>query len=141
MPRRPGDVKECVSAFDQSHFAGARSFAGFFRGEFNALAFAKQLEHRAAHRAAMKEVFDSSFVADESEPLVDQKASDRPGRHTRVLRKRTPEIISWALPKLVTENEGRRRRPASARGCAEDLPKSCHAAAEGRTLRLRAWTV
>ena len=75
-----------VSAFDEPDFAGARSFAGFLRGEFDALAFAQQLEHRAAHRAAMEEVLDSSFVADEPEPLVDQKASDRPGRHTRVLR-------------------------------------------------------
>jgi hypothetical protein len=34
----------------------------------------------------MEEVLDSAFVADEPEPLIDQKASDRPGRHTRVLR-------------------------------------------------------
>jgi hypothetical protein len=78
--------ENCASAFDQPDFSGPGPLARFFRGEFNALTFAKQLEDRAAHRAAMKKVFDSSLVADEPEPLIDQKASDRPGRHTRVLR-------------------------------------------------------
>jgi hypothetical protein len=75
-----------ASVFDQPDFAGARTLAGFFLREFDSLAFAQQLEYRAAHRAAVEEVLDSRFVANESETLIDQKASDRPGRHTRVLR-------------------------------------------------------
>ena len=34
----------------------------------------------------MKEVFDSPFIADEPEPLVDQEPCDCAGRHARVLR-------------------------------------------------------
>jgi hypothetical protein len=79
-------VQVWVSAFDQADFAGARAFAGFFDGELDALPLAKQLENRTSHRAAVEEVLDTALVADESESLVDQKASDRPGRHTRVLR-------------------------------------------------------
>jgi hypothetical protein len=74
------------SAFDEAHFSGARTLAGFFLGELDSLTFPEQLEYGAAHGAAMEEVLDSTFVANESEPLVDQKASDGPGRHTRVLR-------------------------------------------------------
>jgi len=74
------------SAFDESNFAGARALAGFFLGEFNALTFAKQLEYGTAHRASVEEVLDPPFIADESESLVDQKASDGAGRHTRILR-------------------------------------------------------
>jgi hypothetical protein len=79
-------VQVWVSAFDQADFAGARAFAGFFDGELDALPLAKQLENRTSHRAAVEEVLDTALVADESESLVDQKASDRPGWHTRVLR-------------------------------------------------------
>src|SRR4051812_44959391 len=81
-----GRASEVGSAFDEPDFSGPGSLAGFFLRELNPLAFAQQLEHGASDRAAVKEMFDSAFVADESEPLVDQKASDRSGRHTRVLR-------------------------------------------------------
>jgi hypothetical protein len=74
------------STFEQADFPSARALAGIFLREFDTLAFAKQLEHGASDRAAMEEVLDSPFVADESKPLVDQKASDSSGRHTRVLR-------------------------------------------------------
>jgi hypothetical protein len=72
--------------FDEPNFAGPRTLAGFFLREFDALAFAEQLEDGTAHRASVEEVLDSPFIADESESLVDQKASDGAGRHTRVLR-------------------------------------------------------
>jgi hypothetical protein len=81
-----GRVDEGRSAFDEPNFSGAGSFAGFFLRELDALTFPQQLEDRSAYRAAMEEMFDSAFIADESETFVDQKASDRPGRHTRVLR-------------------------------------------------------
>jgi hypothetical protein len=34
----------------------------------------------------MKEMLDSSLIADKPETLVDQKPCDRAGRHARVLR-------------------------------------------------------
>ena len=58
-------------------------FPRFFGREFDALTFAQQLEHRAAHRAAMEEVLDAAFVADEPESLVDEESCDCPGWHTR----------------------------------------------------------
>jgi hypothetical protein len=42
----------------------------------------------------MEEVLDPALVADESEALVDQQASDGTRRHTRVLR----EHSSGAIP-------------------------------------------
>jgi hypothetical protein len=75
-----------LSAFDQTDFASARTLARLFRRELDTLTFAQQLEHGAPDRAAVEEVLDSAFVADEAEALVDQKPSDRPGWHTRVLR-------------------------------------------------------
>jgi hypothetical protein len=75
-----------LSAFDQTDFTSARTLARLFRRELDALTFAQQLEHGAPDRAAVEEVLDTAFVADEAEAFVDQKPSDRPGWHTRVLR-------------------------------------------------------
>jgi hypothetical protein len=92
FPKRRGVISPArrerwqASAFDQSDFSGARTFAGFLGREFHALALTQELEHGTAHRASVKEVFDSAFVADEPEALVDQKSSDRSRWHTRVLR-------------------------------------------------------
>ena len=58
--------------------------------ELDTLTLTKELEHGAPDRASMKEVLDTRLVADESEPLVDEKASDGTRRHTRVLRKIPP---------------------------------------------------
>jgi hypothetical protein len=44
---------------------------GFLDGEFDALAFPKQLEHRAPYRAAMKKVLQAGFITDEPKPFVD----------------------------------------------------------------------
>ena len=71
---------------DESNVAGARSLLRLLRSELNALAFTQQLKHCAPDRAAMKEMFDSPFIADKPETLVDQKPCDRAGRHARVLR-------------------------------------------------------
>lgn len=73
-------------AFDEPNFPGSRPLGRFLGRELDALALAKQLEDGAAYRAAMEEVLDPSLVPDETEPLVDEKSRDRPGRHTRVLR-------------------------------------------------------
>src|SRR2546423_2492766 len=77
------DGKRVGSVFDEADVAGARSLLGILRREFDALTFAKQLEHRTAHRAAVKEVLNSAFVADEAEALIDQKSCNCAGRHTR----------------------------------------------------------
>jgi len=44
---------------------------GFLDREFDALAFPKQLEHRAPYRTAMKKVLQAGFITDESKALVD----------------------------------------------------------------------
>ena len=72
--------------FYETDVSGAWTLLRILRSELDALTFAEQLEHRAANRAAMKEVFDPAFIADEPEPFVDEKPCDRAGRHTRVLR-------------------------------------------------------
>jgi hypothetical protein len=82
----PPTIVRKRSAFDQAHFTGARSLAGIFLRELHALSFPQQLEHSASDGTAVEEVFDSTFIPDEAEAFVDQKASDRPGWHTRVLR-------------------------------------------------------
>jgi hypothetical protein len=74
------------SAFQEAHFSGPRTLAGIFLRELDPLSFTKQLEHRAADGAAVEEVLDSTFIADESKSLIDEKASDGSGRHNRVLR-------------------------------------------------------
>ena len=60
------------SAFDKPYVAGAWPLLGILRGELHTLTFAQQFEHGAPHRAAVEEVLDSAFVADEPEALVDQ---------------------------------------------------------------------
>src|SRR5829696_1833266 len=67
--RRTGPGRGVRSAFDQSDFTGTRTLAGLFGREFHPLSFAQELEHRAANRTAVEEVFDPALVADEAEPL------------------------------------------------------------------------
>src|SRR5688500_14178515 len=57
--------------FNQPHVSGPRSLLRFLDGELDALAFPKQLEHRAPHGAAMKEMLQAGFITDEAEALVD----------------------------------------------------------------------
>ena len=64
----------------------SRTLLRFLGSEFDTLALAQQLEYRAAHRAAVEEVFDSTFVADEPETFVDQQPSDSAVWHTQALR-------------------------------------------------------
>jgi hypothetical protein len=74
----------------EADVSGARPLLRFFRSELDALTFAQQLKNRAADGAAMKEVLDSTFIANEPEAFVDQEPCDRAGRHTRVLRSSHP---------------------------------------------------
>jgi len=90
-----GTGRDAVAlAFDQADVARTWAFLRVFWGEFDTLAFAKQLEHRAPDGAAMEEVLDSAFVADEPEALVDEESCDCPGWHSRSPPVRNPQRIS-----------------------------------------------
>ena len=67
--------------FNQTYVTSSRALGGLFVGEFDSLPLTKQFEHRASHRAAVKEVFDAGFITNESEPFIDQQSCDR-ARHT-----------------------------------------------------------
>ena len=84
-PAPSGTGREDLT-FYETNVSGARALLRFLRSELDTLAFSKQLEDGATDGAAMKEVFDPAFVADEPEPFVDEKPCDRAGRHTPVLR-------------------------------------------------------
>jgi hypothetical protein len=84
-PKGAGGKRKALT-FYEANVTGAGTLLRFLRSELDALTFAKQLEHRTADGAAMKEVFDPTFIADEPEPLVDEKPCNGAGRHTRVLR-------------------------------------------------------
>jgi hypothetical protein len=66
----------------------------------------------------VKEVLDPGFISNETEPLVDQKASDGTRRHTRVLREHSPRAIPGAQAGNADGAGG--ERPAVRRGA--DLP-------------------
>jgi len=91
---------EC-STFDKPYVARAWALLGIFRGELHALAFPQQFEDGTAHRAAVEEVLDSTFVADESETLVDQQPSDSAVWHTQALRS-DPQGILETQPVRAT---------------------------------------
>src|SRR5262249_15992889 len=100
----------------QPDVAGSRAFLRFFRRELHALAFAQQLEHCAADRAAVEEVLDAAFVADESEALVNQQPCNCPGWHTRSPPSaRTPKGTPWDSP-------GQRASEGYAVGTTETPP-------------------
>src|ERR1700730_4848213 len=58
---------EYSSAFDEPNTPGARTRLRVLRSEFDARALAQKFEHRAPHRAAVEEMLDSAFVANEPE--------------------------------------------------------------------------
>jgi tryptophan 2,3-dioxygenase len=68
--------------FNQSNVSRARPLLGLLDRELDSLALSKQFEHRAANRAAMKEMLESGLIPYESEALVDKEACDCTGRHT-----------------------------------------------------------
>lgn len=112
-----------TSALLEAHVAGTWALARFLGRKLYALALAKQLEHGAADGTAVKEVLDSAFIADETEALIDQKASDRAGRHTRVLSMNRPPGSSREVDKLGA-GDGPGGRGPKQQGCADDLPIS-----------------
>ena len=81
-PVVPAEDSRMTLAVDQANIASARALLGFLRGEIDPLALTQELENGAAHRAAVKEVFDSALIADESKPFVNQQTRDRAGWHT-----------------------------------------------------------
>jgi hypothetical protein len=57
--------------FNQPHVSGPRTLLGLLDGELDPLAFPEQFEHRAANRAAMKEMLQAGFITNEPEAFVD----------------------------------------------------------------------
>ena len=101
-PGGPGSEKR-GSALDQTYVAGSRTLGRLFGRELYTLAFAEQLENRTADGAAVEEVFDTTFISDEPEPLVDEEASDRAVGHSRIPPMRAkPETISGAHGPLTS---------------------------------------
>ena len=75
-PTKPIDFRRRAApdvklTFYETNVARAGTLLRILRSELDALAFAEQLEHGAANRAAMKEVLDPSLIADEAKTLVD----------------------------------------------------------------------
>jgi len=103
---------EC-SAFDKPYVACAWALLGIFRGELHTLAFPQQFEDGAAHRAAVEEVLDSTFVPDEPETLVDQQPSDSAVWHTQALRSDPPGGILGG-----SAGSGDREKGATLSGCS-----------------------
>ena len=81
-------------AFDQANIARSRAFLRVFGREFDALAFAQQLEYRSTDRAAVEKVLDPALVPNEPEALVDEQPCNCPGWHKRRLR--SPNLASQA---------------------------------------------
>src|SRR2546427_2304186 len=101
---------------DQTDVARARTLLRLFDRKLDTLAFPQQLENSSAHRASMKKVLDSAFVADEPEPLVDEEPCDCPGRHTRNPPFRTPRDIPRELSRLraPAERDGMPSEPGAS---------------------------
>jgi hypothetical protein len=77
-PRTSGGRKEEATTksnqnlpFNKSNVSCTWTLLGFLDREVDTLAFPQQLEHRAPHGAAMKEMLEAGFITDESEALVD----------------------------------------------------------------------
>ena len=85
----PASDRDRRLAFEQAHFSRARPLLRLLGSELDALAFAEELEHCAAHCAAVKEVLDAALVADEPETLVNQQTCDGAARHAVPPRERT----------------------------------------------------
>lgn len=78
------------SAFDQTNVAGAGTLRRLLGAEFDALTLAKELEDRPSYSAAMEEVLDASFIADEPKTLVNEESCDCARWHTEFLQTKPP---------------------------------------------------
>src|SRR5688572_15161043 len=86
-------------SFDQAHVGRARSLCGLLDREFDALTFPQEFEHRAANGTAVKEMFDSPLIANETKAFVDEEPCDCAGWHTLTSSQVTPGI--WGDRKSV----------------------------------------
>lgn len=68
-------------AVEETYVRGAWALGRLFHSELHALAFTKELEHRAPHGRTMKEVFDTTFITNEPEAFVDQQTCNRAVGH------------------------------------------------------------
>lgn len=124
--------QECLLAFDQAHVARPGPLGGVLDLEIHPLAFAQELEDSATDGTAMKEMFDTTFIANKAEAFIDEKASDSTRRHTRVLPKRPPGISQGGHQAIGDLD---RRRVATREGGA-DLPTIRRVNCEAATLSL-----
>lgn len=83
-PAPPGAGPVVGLTFDQSNISGAWALGRILGGEIHPLPFAQQLEDGAPDSAAVEEMFDAAFIADESKAFIDEETCDSPGRHSRV---------------------------------------------------------
>src|SRR3954465_16023662 len=137
----PGSERQWALAFDQADFTRPRTLAGFLGRELYPLALAEELEHRATYGAAVKEVLDTPFVADKSEPLVDQKPSNRPGWHgpcpppMRVAHGTTGNIPSCHTLSLKRRQCREIPMKKSTNRLADSMARWCHASFSRRGRR------
>jgi hypothetical protein len=75
-------MRQGASALDQSDFSGARPLGRILLGEFHALAFSQQLEHRTPHGATVEEMLSPTLIANKAEAFIDEETRNRPGLHT-----------------------------------------------------------
>jgi hypothetical protein len=75
-------MRQDASALDQSDFTGARSLWRILLGEFHALAFSQQLEHRTPHGATVEEMLCPTLIAYKAKAFIDEETRNRPGLHT-----------------------------------------------------------
>src|SRR6187401_3194417 len=68
------------------------TFGRLFDHEFDALTFAKQLEHRLTNGRTMEEMLYAAFVADEAKTLIDQQTCNRAVGHDSPFPMATPPM-------------------------------------------------
>src|SRR5688572_28360437 len=86
-------------AFDQADVTGTRTLGGFLDLKLHPLSLAKQFEHCAADRAAVKEMFKATLITDEPETFIDEEASDSAGHNRCPPTRVSPETIPGNSPK------------------------------------------
>ena len=102
---RGGPRAQRTLALDQSNITRARAFRGVFRCEIDALTLAEQLEHGAAHRAAVEEVLEPHSSRMNPNPLSINR---------RAIVPLGIPVPSEAIPPGVPEGRGRREISTSA---------------------------
>jgi hypothetical protein len=80
-PPHPACVKTASTLY-QSDLTGARALGRILLGEFHALAFSQQFEHRTPHGATVEEMLCPTLIAYKAKAFIDEETRNRPGLHT-----------------------------------------------------------